>query len=135
MMAFTVAAVPVSAATAAPAFAATAAPRSAIGAVLHNGRAAAATEATATAAIERLGGATTTERPRCATTTTAIKMRAGRAATTTCTNTAASGAPADTGILGEACGRRGHRQNHGHYGSGTQHLKTDHYRLHLRDTI
>src|SRR6202158_300941 len=95
MMAFTVAAVPVSAATAAPAFAATAAPP----------------------AMERVGRATPTDRPRAPTTAAAIKMRAGRAATTACTNTAASGAPA-TGILGEACGGRRHRQNQGYYGSG-----------------
>src|ERR1700676_3944625 len=39
------------------------------------------------------------------------------------------------GILGEACGRGHHRQNQGHCGSGTQNLKADHRRLHLRDTF
>src|SRR5450759_472434 len=38
------------------------------------------------------------------------------------------------GLLGEARGRHRHWQNQGHCGSGTQNLKTDHDRLHLRDT-
>src|SRR5258708_3917855 len=38
-------------------------------------------------------------------------------------------------ILGEACRRRGHWQNHGHDGSGTQDSWIDHCRLHLRDGI
>src|SRR5712664_3618925 len=39
------------------------------------------------------------------------------------------------GHLGEACGRRHHWQNQRHCRSGTQNFKTDHCRLHTRDTV
>jgi hypothetical protein len=37
-------------------------------------------------------------------------------------------------VLGEACGRHGHRQNQGDRSDGTQNFWTDHGRLHQGDT-
>src|SRR6266581_8252891 len=97
---------------------------------------------TATAELCGRSAATATTNPRTRRTAT-VKPRPRRAAAThmrvrgtaaTCAGSRGSDARLAVRILGEACGWRYHWQNQCHCSNGTQNFKTDHCRLHTRDT-